>query len=340
MALREIPHPEELYVDEFRDPKKADRLLREIRTLVDKIPVCRVRPLQIMEVCGGHTHAIFKWGLKDYCRTASSLCMAWLSGLRAADGAGRRLRRIGRAPERDPGDLGRCDPRARLTQKPVAGQGGRDRRAHRLFAARRVENRARPPGQGGRLLRPRLRNDDAEHGLDGIAGRARGHPQFLAVVQSHHNHCDDQSDPRLARADIGRVSRAGACQHGHWHCTLPVHCRALQKADRRRRVRAARHSAGDRNGSASARRGTLRRREPIPAHRARDRQRPRAENRRLQGLPVRRGFEGRDQALAVQGIWRRLRTRDAARRADGVERRGLRGLLQLRRRAAHPEATE
>jgi hypothetical protein len=55
---------------------------------------------------------------------------------------------------------------------------------------------------------------------------------------------------------------------------------------------------------------------------------------------VRRGFEGRDQALAVQGIWRRLRTRDAARRADGVERRGLRGLLQLRRRAAHPEATE
>src|SRR3984893_1265595 len=60
----------------------------------------------------------------------------------------------------------------------------------------------------------------------------------------------------------------------------------------------------------------------------------RAENRRPQGLPVRRGFEGRDQALAVQGIWRRLHTRDAARRADGVERRGLRGLLQLRRRAS------
>ena len=52
------------YVDEFRDPKKADRLLREIRALVEQIPVCRVRPLQIMEVCGGHTHAIFKWGLE------------------------------------------------------------------------------------------------------------------------------------------------------------------------------------------------------------------------------------------------------------------------------------
>ena len=52
------------YVDEFRDPKKADRLLREIQALVEQIPVCRTRPLQIMEVCGGHTHAIFKWGLE------------------------------------------------------------------------------------------------------------------------------------------------------------------------------------------------------------------------------------------------------------------------------------
>jgi hydrogenase expression/formation protein HypD len=52
------------YVDEFRDPKKADRLLREIRALVEQIPACRTRPLQIMEVCGGHTHAIFKWGLE------------------------------------------------------------------------------------------------------------------------------------------------------------------------------------------------------------------------------------------------------------------------------------
>ena len=52
------------YVDEFRDPTKADRLLREIRALVERIPACRTRPLQIMEVCGGHTHAIFKWGLE------------------------------------------------------------------------------------------------------------------------------------------------------------------------------------------------------------------------------------------------------------------------------------
>lgn len=52
------------YVDEFRDPGKARALLREIRALVAEIPVCRRRPLQLMEVCGGHTHSIFKYGLE------------------------------------------------------------------------------------------------------------------------------------------------------------------------------------------------------------------------------------------------------------------------------------
>ncbi len=52
------------YVDEFRDPGKASALLREIRALVAGIPVCRRRPLQLMEVCGGHTHSIFKYGLE------------------------------------------------------------------------------------------------------------------------------------------------------------------------------------------------------------------------------------------------------------------------------------
>jgi hydrogenase expression/formation protein HypD len=52
------------YVDEFRDPDKARRLLREIGTVLTKIEVCRHRPLALMEVCGGHTHAIFKFGIE------------------------------------------------------------------------------------------------------------------------------------------------------------------------------------------------------------------------------------------------------------------------------------
>lgn len=52
------------YADEFRDPEKARALVKQIRALVSKIPTCRDRPLQIMEVCGGHTHSIFKYGIE------------------------------------------------------------------------------------------------------------------------------------------------------------------------------------------------------------------------------------------------------------------------------------
>lgn len=53
------------YVDEFRDPVKARTLLNAIEQLVPKLDLSNGRPLQIMEVCGGHTHSIFRYGLQD-----------------------------------------------------------------------------------------------------------------------------------------------------------------------------------------------------------------------------------------------------------------------------------
>ena len=53
------------YVDEFRDPQKAHALLQEIQTLRDRIKTLKDKPLKIMEVCGGHTHSIFKYGLEE-----------------------------------------------------------------------------------------------------------------------------------------------------------------------------------------------------------------------------------------------------------------------------------
>lgn len=50
------------YVDEFRDPAKARRLITEIEKTVAELG--RKRPLQLMEFCGGHTHTIFKFGLE------------------------------------------------------------------------------------------------------------------------------------------------------------------------------------------------------------------------------------------------------------------------------------
>jgi hydrogenase expression/formation protein HypD len=52
------------YADEFRDPDKARALVGEIARLAAPLAAARGRPLQVMEVCGGHTHTIFRYGLK------------------------------------------------------------------------------------------------------------------------------------------------------------------------------------------------------------------------------------------------------------------------------------
>jgi hydrogenase expression/formation protein HypD len=52
------------YVDEYRDRDKAAVLTQAIEGLVASIPLTRERPLQIMEVCGGHTHSIFRYGIE------------------------------------------------------------------------------------------------------------------------------------------------------------------------------------------------------------------------------------------------------------------------------------
>ncbi|WP_417260326.1 hydrogenase formation protein HypD [Celeribacter sp.] len=51
------------YAEEFRDPKAAKALLARISTLADEIGATKEKPVYIMEICGGHTHAIFRYGL-------------------------------------------------------------------------------------------------------------------------------------------------------------------------------------------------------------------------------------------------------------------------------------
>ena len=51
------------YVDEFQDPAAARVLVQRIERLALPVAEGRSRPLQLMEVCGGHTHTIFKYGI-------------------------------------------------------------------------------------------------------------------------------------------------------------------------------------------------------------------------------------------------------------------------------------
>ncbi|CAH2605579.1 Fe-(CN)2CO cofactor assembly scaffold protein HypD (plasmid) [Rhodovastum atsumiense] len=51
------------FADEFRDPAQARAQLARIARLADAIGATRARPVTIMEICGGHTHTIFRHGL-------------------------------------------------------------------------------------------------------------------------------------------------------------------------------------------------------------------------------------------------------------------------------------
>ena len=51
------------YVEEFRDPTAAKSLLAEIEKVTNQIGATKEKPVHIMEICGGHTHAIFRYGL-------------------------------------------------------------------------------------------------------------------------------------------------------------------------------------------------------------------------------------------------------------------------------------
>ena len=52
------------YLSELRDPVLADKLLNEIKIDIDLLKYSE-RKIRMMEVCGGHTHTIFKYGLEQ-----------------------------------------------------------------------------------------------------------------------------------------------------------------------------------------------------------------------------------------------------------------------------------
>ncbi|WP_414566568.1 MULTISPECIES: hydrogenase formation protein HypD [unclassified Anabaena] len=49
------------YIDEFREPEKALALQKQITQFSQQLK----KPIKIMEVCGGHTHSIFKYGIEE-----------------------------------------------------------------------------------------------------------------------------------------------------------------------------------------------------------------------------------------------------------------------------------
>ena len=59
------------YIDEFRDPALAQKLIAHIHATTERR--APERPIRLMEFCGGHTHAISRFGLRELLAPAVEL---------------------------------------------------------------------------------------------------------------------------------------------------------------------------------------------------------------------------------------------------------------------------
>ena len=138
------------YLDEYRDGEKARAYARQIARLT-------TRTWFIMEVCGGQTHAIVKFGLDEILPKFITLihgpgCPVCVTPLEYIDKA------IEIASRTDTifcsfGDMLRVPGSG---TDLLFGQGGRGRRADGIFADGRPENRRAKSGQGSGVFRGRF----------------------------------------------------------------------------------------------------------------------------------------------------------------------------------------
>ena len=129
------------FMDEYRDAELAQKLAAEIHRIT-------TQPWTIMEVCGGQTHAIVKFGIDELLPKQIELihgpgCPVCVTPLEVIDQA----LEIAARPGSDFHVIRRHAARARQHDGFAGGEGQRRRRAHCLFAAGRGENRGGKSGE-------------------------------------------------------------------------------------------------------------------------------------------------------------------------------------------------
>ena len=153
------------YVDEFRDPAAARALVKSITQLATG------DEYKFMEVCGGHTHTIYRHGIEHLLPESVELvhgpgCPVCVIPMGRVDDA----MWLAEQPNvifttfgdmmRVPGSQG----------QPHRGQGAGRGRALRLLPARRAQGGHRQSRQAHRVLRRGFRNDCAVHRGDAGPG--------------------------------------------------------------------------------------------------------------------------------------------------------------------------
>ena len=209
------------YVDEFRDGDTARAIGTRIAALAEP-----GKRYAFMEVCGGHTHTIYKHGLEDHLPESIRLvhgpgCPVCVLPMGRVDDA--------IAIARDPdvimtafGDMMRV-PGSDGSFFDAKAEGADIRMVYSPLDALKIA-RANPDAPRG-VHGHRLRDDHPVDGDDDPAGRARGPRELLGVLQPRRRHPADDRDPRLPRPAPRRLHRARARLDDHRLRALPVHRR-------------------------------------------------------------------------------------------------------------------
>ena len=368
------------YVDEFRDRQKAQALTAEIERLVSRIEVARHRPLHIMEVCGGHTHSIFRYGIEGMLPQEIELihgpgcpvCVLPMGRIddciAIAERPGVIFTSFGDAM-RVPGSKksllqAKADGAdVRMVYSPIDALALARKNPDREVVFFAIGFETTMPSTALTILQAER---DGVRNFSVFCNHITIVPTIKAVLDSPDLHLDGFLGPGHVAMVIGTVPFEFVARYyrkpmvvagfepldvlqsiwmvlrqiAEGRCEIEnQYARIVPEAGNTPALRAVSRVYELREffewrGLGSIDHSGIRIRAGLCPVRCRAEIRhPEPQDRRPQILPVRRGAEGRHQAVAVQGVRHRLHAGAAARRADGVVGRRLRRLLPIWR---HP----
>jgi hydrogenase expression/formation protein HypD len=174
----------------------ARALLARIAETADRIGATRAKPVYIMEICGGHTHSIFRYGLDKLVHEGVEFihgpgCPVCVLPMARVDECVEIAERPG-VIFTTFGDAMRV-PGHRKSLMQAKAAGCDIRMVYSPLDA--LETCPPQPRPRGGVLRPGVRDDDTVHGAVHPSRGARGAGELLGLLQPHHR---ARTDPRAA----------------------------------------------------------------------------------------------------------------------------------------------
>ena len=182
------------------------------------------RHYKIMEVCGGHTHTIYRYGVQDHLPESIELvhgpgcpvCVIPMGrvddGIAIAEQDGVILTCFGDMMRVPGGDGSFLDANAR---------GADIRMVYSPLDALRIARQN--PDRQVVFYAIGFETTAPSTALTVHAREGRGHRELLGLLQPRHDHPGDQGDPRLAGPAARRLHRARSRLHGHRLPAVRVH---------------------------------------------------------------------------------------------------------------------